>query len=176
MYGCMDVSDVVFYIILSLFVTFAGYILSETVEFISGFVLTMKNVSMLVSTALFLLALLFSRQLFTACSEVIMERVEIKTGVNVEAAVMSRVLNLPASFFKDYTAGELSSRINSVGELCELILTNILSMPLMSLFSLVYLNQIKDFASELVIPALAIILRTLVFSLLITFVQMKLVA
>ena len=176
MYGCMDVSDVVFYIILSLFVTFAGYILSETVEFISGFVLTMKNVSMLVSTALFLLALLFSRQLFTACSEVIMERVEIKTGVNVEAAVMSRVLNLPASFFKDYTAGELSSRINSVGELCELILTNILSMPLMSLFSLVYLNQIKDFASELVIPALAIILCTLVFSLLITFVQMKLVA
>ena len=175
MQGCMDVSDAVFYVALMLMFIFAGYLLPSIVDFISDFILKMRSIPMLAITSAFLFAALLARQLFNACSEVIMERVEIKTGINVEAAVMSRVLSLPTSFFKGYSAGELSARINSIGELCELILVNLLSLPLTSIFSLVYLGQIKTYTSALVVPAFFIILLTLLFSLFITFVQMKLV-
>ncbi len=175
MYGCMDISDLVFYVILMLLSTVAGYLFPAIAEFISGFVLKARSIPMLATTTVYLFAVMLSRQLFLACSEVVMERVEIKTGINVEAAVMSRVLSLPATFFKDYSAGELSSRINSVGALCELILTNVLSLPLTSLFSLVYMNQIKTYTNALVIPAFCIILFTLIFTLVITIIQMKLV-
>ncbi len=175
MYGCMDVSDLVFYVILMFLYTLAGVLMTAAVDFLSDFVAEMKNYAMLTTTAFYVFAVILSKHLFMACSEVIMERVDIKSGISVEAAVMNRVLSLPASFFKDYTAGELSSRVNSVGELCELILTNVLSLPLASLFSLAYLSQIKNYTAALAVPAFTIIILTLVFSVIVTLIQMTLV-
>ena len=87
---------------------------------------------------------------------------------------MMRVMSLPADFFKQYSSGELSSRASQVGTLCRMLVSTVLSTGLTSLFSLIYISQIFAYAPTLVVPALIIILVTVVFSVVSSLVQMKL--
>ena len=87
---------------------------------------------------------------------------------------MMRVMSLPADFFKTYSAGELSSRTSQVGALCRMLVSTVLSAGLTSVFSLIYISQIFAYAPTLVVPALIIILVTVVFSVVSSLVQMKL--
>ena len=102
-----------------------------------------------------------------------MNRIEIKTSLSVEAAMMMRVMNLPANFFRQYSSGELSSRYSAVNQLCSLLLGNVFSMGLTSLMSLMYITQIFHYAPALVVPALIIILVTVLISVASTFMQMN---
>ena len=87
--------------------------------------------------------------------------------------MMMRVMSLPANFFRKYSAGELTSRSSSVGSLCQLIMTMLVSTGLSSVASLLYITQILSFAPALVIPSLVIILITVVFSVVSSIVQLK---
>ena len=102
-----------------------------------------------------------------------MNRIETKSSLTVEAALMMRLMNLPANFFRQYSSGELSSRYSAVNQLCELLLGSVFSMGLSSLMSLLYITQIVHYAPALVVPALAIILATLIVSVISTLTQMK---
>ena len=87
--------------------------------------------------------------------------------------MMMRVMNLPANFFRQYSSGELSSRYSAVNQLCSLLLGNVFSMGLTSLMSLMYITQIFHYAPALVVPALIIILVTVLISVASTFMQMN---
>ena len=175
MTGTVDVGDMVFFCTITAVTVLVGYLVPEIVLFVTDFVAGTGSYPMLIATALFLFATVISQKLLNACSEVLMERVELKTDISVEAAVMNRVLNLPAGFFKDYTAGELSARISSVGELCELILRDVISLPLTSVFSLIYLKEIGNYSSHLVLPAIGIIIVTFMFSVFSMLFRMNLI-
>ena len=68
-----------------------------------------------------------SSQLIGAVRELMMNRIEIKTSLSVEAAMMMRLMNLPANFFRQYASGELSSRFGAVNQLCKLLVGNVFS-------------------------------------------------
>ena len=169
--SCVKASDIVSYCALVLLMTFVGYFIAPLVEFISGFVIDRKDPSLLAATAMFLVAVSFSKFLIEASSEMVVERIQIKTGISMEAAVMNRVLGLHAKFFRKYTSGELSARINSVTTLCDLLMSNLVSAPITLVFSFVYLGQIRGFAPHLVMPALIITLISLLFSVVTILVQ-----
>lgn len=103
-----------------------------------------------------------------------MTRVRTKMSISVEAAAISRMLSLPAIFFKEYNAGELGVRVSSIKQLCEMLADAFLSTGLTTLFSFVYLLQIMSFAPALVLPALLVILAQLVFTVTTALIQMKL--
>lgn len=84
-----------------------------------------------------------------------------------------RVLSLPADFFKQYSAGELSSRAQYIQSLCSMLISTVLNTGLTSIFSLIYVSQIFEYAPALVVPSLLIIFATILFSLITTFYQMK---
>ena len=86
---------------------------------------------------------------------------------------MMRVLSLPADFFKKYSSGELSSRAQYIQSICSMLVSTVISTGLTSVFSLVYISQIFEYAPALVVPALCVILATIAFSLITTFAQMK---
>jgi len=86
---------------------------------------------------------------------------------------MMRIFNLPASFFKDFTAGELSSRFSSLGNLVSMITNTVLTTGLTALFSFVYIFQMIGYAPMLVMPGLMIILAMLIFSILTTVIQLS---
>ncbi|MDY2900412.1 MAG: ATP-binding cassette domain-containing protein [Candidatus Borkfalkiaceae bacterium] len=86
---------------------------------------------------------------------------------------MMRVMSLPADFFKEYSSGELANRTSQVGTLCKMLVSTVMSTGLTSLFSLIYISQIFVYAPALVVPALLIILTSVVFSVVSSLVQMK---
>ena len=172
--GCIDISDILVYFMLVLLTTLVEMILPSLVGVMSDFILKSGQILLLLATAIFVFVCIISKHLVELCSEVVIERIELKTGISVEAAVMNRVLNLPAGFFKKYTAGELSSRINSVSELCDLLLKNVFSLPVTSLFSLLLLTKISDFAPGLVKPAFGIMFVSMFFSIISIFIQANL--
>ncbi|WP_369283946.1 NHLP bacteriocin export ABC transporter permease/ATPase subunit [Oscillibacter sp. GMB15532] len=104
---------------------------------------------------------------------ILQERLQTKTGTAVQAAAMMRVLSLPAEFFKDYSAGNLSSRTQSINSLCVMLSSAILTTGLTSVFSLIYITQIFAYAPALAVPAITITLATVLFTLLSTWAQMK---
>jgi ABC-type bacteriocin/lantibiotic exporter with double-glycine peptidase domain len=113
-----------------------------------------------------------STLLIGVLKSLLMARINTKLSLAVEAATMMRVLSLPPSFFKSYSAGELSGRAQYIGSLCNMLISTLLSTGLTSVFSLVYITQIFTYAPALVVPALVIIIVTILFSLVTSFVQM----
>ena len=87
--------------------------------------------------------------------------------------MMMRLLTLPASFFRKYSPGELHVRSNSISELCNTILTMVLSTGLTSVCSLVYIGQIFKFAAPLVKTSLRIIAITVIVSVVTTLIQVR---
>ena len=87
---------------------------------------------------------------------------------------MMRLLSLPASFFKEYSAGELNQYINYMNSLCDTMVNSVFSTGITGVFSLVYLTQIFTFARSLVWPSLIITILTLAVSLISASVQTRL--
>ncbi|MBS6565610.1 MAG: NHLP family bacteriocin export ABC transporter permease/ATPase subunit, partial [Clostridiales bacterium] len=94
-------------------------------------------------------------------------------SVSVQAAAMMRIMSLPADFFKGYGSGDLSSRAAHISSLCNMLVSAVLTTGLTSVFSLIYISQIFIYAPVLVVPAIAVILATVAFSLISSFAQMR---
>ena len=173
MKGCLDLSDYILLISLTVMVTLVGLFLPRITAFLSGFVLESGNGRILMSTAVFMLSVLVVSQMLTVSRELAMSRIQIKVGLSVQAAMMMRLMSLPASFFKDYSAGELASRSGAINQLCDLLFGSVFSLGLTALSSLLYIRQIFLFAPALVRPALLVLLATVAVTLLTSLLQLR---
>lgn len=86
---------------------------------------------------------------------------------------MMRVLSLPADFFKKYSSGELSNRVQYLQILCNQIVSIVMTTGLASAFSLVYIVQIAGFAPALVVPSLVVVLATFLISVIAILMQIR---
>ena len=171
---CLSTGDYLAIIGLTLLPILFGLMLTSVTRALTGFVLESGNLSLLLGTAVFMVSAIVSSQLIGVVKELMMNRVELKTSLSTEAAMMMRVMNMPANFFRRFSSGELSSRYSAVNQLCELLLNSVFSTGLSSLLSLLYIGQIFHYAPALVGPALLIILATVLLSVLSVITQMKL--
>ena len=170
---CLNSGDLVILVVLTLIGTMFGMLMTNITRALTGFVRESGNYSLFLGTALFMISAIVSAQLIDAMRSLMMNRVEKKTSLSVEAAMMARVMSLPANFFRKYSSGELSSRYGAVNQLCSLLLGNVFSTGLSSLMSLLYITQIFRYAPALVVPALVIILVSVGISVISTLTQMK---
>lgn len=158
----------------TLLVTLVGTLLPKLNSVLFSSIVEYGNVQILVAFGAMMVAIIIAQMLFGTVKSIVLERLQTKMDVTVEAASMMRVLSLPANFFKQYSAGELSSRAQSINSLCNMLCNAILTTGLTSVFSLMYVAQVFRYASALVVPSLLITLATVVFSLVSALVQMKL--
>lgn len=170
----LSASDLVLIALATLAMSLVGMIAPALNKLLFGRVLESQSVRLLAGIAVFSVCVSVSTLLINAVKNMITARIETKLNIWVEAATMMRVMSLPADFFKTYSAGELSSRTSQVGALCRMLVSTVLSAGLTSVFSLIYISQIFAYAPTLVVPALIIILVTVVFSVVSSLVQMKL--
>ena len=173
MKSCITNGDILMIVLATLAVEVVGLAGPKVYSIMTGPVLDSKSVSMLISMFIFLISATLSAKLFSLVRDLLMDRINQKTSVAVEAATMMRLLALPVSFFRKYSSGELSNRVTSVSSLCNILLGSVLSTGLSSLTSLIYIGQIFSFAPALVVPSLLIILATVVLSALSTLLQMN---
>lgn len=170
----LSVSDFVMIALATLALSLIGMISPMISKLLFGKVLQSESMRLLASITFFSICVSISTLLITAVKNMITMRIETKLNISVDAATMMRVMSLPADFFKQYSSGELSSRVSQVNVLCKMLASTVLTTGLSSVFSLIYISQIFVYAPTLVVPALIIILVTVVFSLVSSFVQMKL--
>lgn len=136
-------------------------------------VLGTGSLQMLLGLGIFMVGASLSTVVFKVIQSLNTTRLKTKLNVNVYAATMMRVLSLPASFFKDYTAGELSNRIRYMNGLCDQVVDIFFSTGFSSVFSLVYISQIAVYAQSLVLPAVIMVVLNLVITLLTVVLQIR---
>ena len=169
----LSVSDFVFVILSTLAATAVGLLGPKLNNLLMGTVVDSKDYQLLMGITIFMISVSISSLLIRGITSLLMARINTKITISVQAATMMRVLSLPADFFKKYSAGDLSSRAQYIQSLCSMLVSCALNTGLTSIFSLMYIAQIFEYAPALVFPALGVILATLLFSLVTTFYQMK---
>ncbi len=170
---CVAVSDGVMIAAATLAVSLVGLLAPRLIKAMTGQVLAGGRTDVLLAVAVFLFSSTIASLLLGSVKELIMQRIDTKTSLGVQASMMMRLLTLPAGFFRKYSPGELSSRSMSVNQLCSLLLGVFVSSGLTSVTSLVYIGQIFDFAPTLVIPALIIIVVTVLISTVSVLIQTR---
>lgn len=171
---CLSPADLSLVALATLAVSLVGLLTPKLNSLLFGTVVESGQLRLLVGIAVFLVSVSISRLLFNAVKALVVERVNTKIDLSVQAATMMRILSLPADFFKKYSSGDLASRTGYLQSLCSMLVSAVLNTGLTSVFSLLYISQIFVYAPMLVVPALSITLVTLVFTLVTTFCQMKL--
>lgn len=111
--------------------------------------------------------------LFGISRSLVMSRLRDKMSFASQSAVMARIFSLPVSFFKEYSAGELSQRVSSMNTVSQIVSDSILTTGLSVLFSFVYLFQMQSFAPTLVGPGMLAILVMLGVIVATVLIRMK---
>lgn len=120
----------------------------------------------LVQFTLLLLAAALAMAIFQIVRSIAMLRVEIKLDAALQSAVWDRLLNLPAPFFREYTAGDLSIRAMGVNMIRRMISGTLVLSLLGGLFSI--FNFLLLFFFDLQLALVAALLVALAFG--VTFV------
>ena len=89
-------------------------------------------------------------------------RLETTTDHATQSGVWDRLLNLPVSFFREYTTGDLQSRVSTVSAIRRQLSGRNLVNLVSSLFTLFYLAQLFYYSSELAWLALGSAVVTIV--------------
>lgn len=171
---CLSSADLVLVLLATLAVSLVGLLSPKLNNLLFGTVVESGQLRLLIGIAVFLVSVGISRLLMNTVKTLVVERVNTKIDLSVQAASMMRILSLPADFFKKYSSGDLASRTGYLQSLCGMLVSAVLNTGLTSLFSLLYISQIFVYAPVLVVPALTITLVTLAFTLGTTFFQMRL--
>ncbi len=153
-------------------VTLMGMLTPKLNSLLMGKVVESGSVQLLLGITVFMACATVSNLIIKSVKALVMSRINTKMEISVQAATMARMLSLPADFFKQYSAGDLMSRVQNVQTLCSMLVSTVLGTGLTSLMSLIYVFQIVTYAPGLVVPALCIIAATLLFSLVTTIYQM----
>jgi NHLM bacteriocin system ABC transporter ATP-binding protein len=170
---CVSLGDIIVIAAATLAVTVVGLIMPRITRALTGPVLSSGRKDALIGIAVCMICVSLSSQLISSVKNIVQGRLNTKTSLGVQAAMMMRLLSLPAAFFRKYSPGELKSRARSVGQLCSMLMSMVMSTALTSLTSLLYIGQIFRFAPSLVIPSLVIVLVTVVFSVVSTLMQIR---
>ena len=170
---CINLSDLVMIVGITLAVSLVGLILPRLTKALTGPVLSSGKESALIGIAICMICVSIASQHLSNAKNLIQSRIGTKTSLGVQASMMMRLLSLPAGFFRKYSPGELSNRSSSVNQLCDVLMSMVMSTGLTSIMSLIYVWQIFHFAPMLVIPSVVIILITVSFSVITTLTQIR---
>ncbi|MEO0684420.1 MAG: ABC transporter transmembrane domain-containing protein, partial [Cyanobacteria bacterium J06649_11] len=111
------------------------------------------NKSLLYQIALGLIATTLGATLFQLTQGFAIMRLETFADTSTQAAVWDRLLNLQPSFFRQYSVGDLSSRVSVISQIRQKLSNTILKSFFSSLFSLLNLGLLFYYSPPLALIA-----------------------
>lgn len=169
----VPVSSLVAVVIMMGISTLIGMINPRITQIIFSDVMDSGSLRLLIATAVLSVSVGISSMLVGAIRSLVTNRINTQMNISVQAAVMARIMSLPADFFKDYSSGELAERSQYINSLCNTLVSAFMVTGLSTVFSLAYISQVFVFAPALVVPSLCITLLTIGYSVFNTLTQMK---
>ncbi len=153
--------------------TLIGMISPKVTHIIFSDVIESGSIRLLLAAAVLSVSVGISSLMVGAVKSLVTNRINTQMNISVQAAVMARIMSLPAGFFKDYSSGELAERSQYINSLCNTLVSAFMVTGLSTVFSLAYISQVFLYAPTLVIPALCITLLTVGYSVFSTLTQMR---
>ena len=167
-FRAFDRSDYLLVLAAALAVTLVGLAPAWANQLAFGVVAPSGQAGLILPIAALLLGVAVATALISACRNLVMARISIKLEVVAEAATFARILALPSSFFKEYSSGDLASRVATVTALTQQLASMLLGSGLSAVLSIVYIFQIAAYAPALALPALAIAIAQAVLTVVAT--------
>ncbi len=168
-----DRSDYLLVVVAALTATVLGLLPAWANKIVFETVAPSGQADLILPMTMLLVGVTVSSVLIEASRNLVMNRVSVKLGIATEAATFSRVLLLPASFFKQYSSGNLATRVSNLSILSLSIAQVLLGTGLTSLLSLVYVFQIGAYAPVLTVPALITVLVEASMTVVVTLLTMR---
>ena len=170
---CLTMRDLASFGLAALALTLVGMLVPRLNRILMGPVVEHGSLRLLFAVMSFMLFTTIGSLLISIIRSLLLSRISYKLSLNTGAATMMRLLSLPASFFKEYSVGELNQYIGYMDSLCSTLVDSIFSTGVTGVFSLVYLTQIFAYARSLVWPSLIVTLLTLAVSVIAALVQTR---
>ena len=167
----VDAADWLALVAASAAVAALGLVAPRVSEVVFGPVLESGDPGVVGPVAALLAGALIAQVLVGGVRQIVLARVATKVDVTLGAAVMMRVLSLPASFFSHWDTGELAGRVEAVSDLAALLRDAVLTVGLSALFSLAYVGQIASMAPSLLAPSAAALALSAAVSLVVSLAQ-----
>ena len=163
-----DRGDYALVFLAALATTLIGLLPAQANKIAFSTVVPSGQLALVAPLAALLLGVAVSTALINICHGLVMARLAIKLNVTCEAAAFARVLALPPSFFKQYSSGNLASRVESVAQLTQSLASIMLGAGLSIFLSIAYIFQIAAYAPMLALPAFGIVLCQAVITIVVT--------
>ena len=173
MKGCMQTNDICLLVGSTLLMSLVGVMIPQIVKVLTGVIAIGENYGLLHSLALCTLCIIISIHLFGAVIDATISKIRIKTMLQMQSAIMMRILSLPVAFFRKFNPGQLADCSAAVNHLCELLIKSTVGTGLTTLAALLYLIPIFRFTPELAASALIIIILTVGFGMLSAVIQTR---
>lgn len=153
--------------LLSLFTPFASQVIFDRVINGGERVLLPQILIGLVIAAIGLTLFLLTRSYISL-------RITQLIDAKLECALWDRILDLPANFFRQFTAGNLIQRVYSVNQIHQLISGNMIRILLSGVFSLLYFIAMLYYSTKLAMIGLAIIVSSIIVTVICTSLKLQL--
>ncbi len=173
MFGQLTIMDDLFYVGVMLILSMLGLLTPIFTKLLFGSILEYGHVKQLLALGSFMISYVICSTCLETFQKLIQNKVTTKQDVIVQAALMNRLIHLPSSFFSKYSSGELYYKIESVQTICSTLFDTIGTVGLTSLFSIIYVGQIFNFAPSLAIPSILFIIFSFLFSFLSAWLDTK---
>jgi len=172
-FSSMTIWDMLSAVGISIVVTITGMITPAVTRLVFSGIIPSNSYDLVSVVAVLLFGAALVSGLVSIVKRLRLHVIQVQASSSLHAAIMGRVLSMPASFFRRFSAGDLATRVNTAPKLAESIIDTIFSVGLTSLLSLIYIVQVVNFAPVLVIPALLILLAQVLVSLVVTFIKIQ---
>jgi NHLM bacteriocin system ABC transporter ATP-binding protein len=96
-----------------------------------------------------------------------------KTDLRVQSGVMDRLLSLPPSFFRDFTAGDLADRAMGINAIREILSGATLNSLMGGIFSVFSLALLFYYSWQLALVAMGITLFSVIVTVAIAYLQIR---
>lgn len=100
-------------------------------------------------------------------------RVETKSNINLQAGLMDHLMRLPVSFYRKYTAGDLTNRVLSINAIRQILSNTVMTTILGGAFSIVNLVLLFYYDSNLAWVGLTLALLAVAFIMIVGWFKLK---
>lgn len=104
---------------------------------------------------------------------VLQQRLETKSSINLQAGVMDHMLRLPVTFYKKFSAGDLTNRVLSINAIRQIVSSTLMTAVLSGAFSFVNLALLFYYDSKLAVIGVILGLIAIIFMITIGCLKLK---
>jgi NHLM bacteriocin system ABC transporter ATP-binding protein len=165
--------DIVIIVIMGITTTLLGMLSPQATGVLIDHAIPNANHNLLAQIALGLVASTLGSTVFQWVQSIALLRLTMATDSDVQSALWDRLLKLPTVFFRNYTIGDLSSRVSSVSQIHHTLSGTALKTIFAGIFSVLNLGLLLYYNGSLALLAIAIALVYIAITLLSGFLTLR---